>query len=463
MHIKRITIYVFFLVLVILSLYSSIDKPATTGIPSYRLTTQKTETGNTTRVDYIDESGNITFATDKHYATIIRIYEDGYVILEQYFDAEGNPAYQTLGYCALARHFNSDGLVDVIQYLDEQGEPVTTTSGYNNTHRTYTDDLSDTDTYYIDDAQVRNNYGFYSLHRSYDENRRIKEITYYDENGELTLHKNGYAKIARTYNDAGRVAYEYYFDVSGNPVFISSGYYGLYREYDEFGNAILITYLDADGQPMNGSRGFATVTRTYAYDGSMASAKYFDAAGEPVTIGRGQYGVEYVNGKGVYLDEDGEPMFRIDNFLNTHPHVVLFTGVLLTAVAMLLNGKGKYVFLIAYVLFIIIMTIWYREPGVSRGQFQFLWSYRQFFTSDMIRQEIINNIWLFVPLGALLYSPSHPHSWLWAVGLSAVIEAIQYFAGIGLCEIDDVISNGLGTMLGYGLLEAIFQFQRVKQ
>lgn len=148
-------------------------------------------------------------------------------------------------------------------------------------------------------------------------------------------------------------------------------------------------------------------------------------------------------------------MLRIDNFLNTHPLIVLVAGVFLTAVAVLLNGKGRYAFLIAYVLFIIIMTIWYRETGEPRGQFELFWSYRQFVTSDTIRQEIINNIWLFVPLGAILYSPSHPYRWTLAIGLSLLIEAVQLAFGIGVCEIDDVISNGIGVLIGYCIASAV--------
>ena len=400
----------------------------------------------------MDSTGAITFATDKQYATVIRTYENGHAILEQYLDAEGNPAVQPLGHCALARSYTADGLADVITYLDQDGQPVVTSSGYTAVHRTYTDRrLAETDTYFIDDVQVRNYYGFYSLHREYDENKRVSEITYLDENGQLTLHKNGYARIARTYNEAGEIEYEYYFDTKNEPAAASSGNYGLYREYDTDGNTILTVYLDAEGHPMDIGKGYASIARTYAEDGSVATARYFDAAGEPVTMGRGQYGYKYVNGQSLYLDEEGEPMLRLDTYLNTHPLLVLILGVLLTILALFLRDKSRAAFLIAYILFIVVMTIWYRETGDPKGQFRLFWSYRQFLTSESIRQQIIHNIWLFVPLGAGLFDHEHPHRWLWAAAVSIVIEGIQYVAGVGLCEIDDVISNGLGALIGFFL------------
>lgn len=100
----------------------------------------------------------------------------------------------------------------------------------------------------------------------------------------------------------------------------------------------------------------------------------------------------------------------------------------------------------------------YREPGESSAVFELFASYRDFFRSPTTRQNILNNIWLFVPLGAALYDPEHRGRWLWAVALSIVIESVQWFTGIGLCEVDDVISNSLGALIGYGVAEAMGGF-----
>ncbi len=82
------------------------------------------------------------------------------------------------------------------------------------------------------------------------------------------------------------------------------------------------------------------------------------------------------------------------------------------------------------------------------------WSYRQFLSSPSLRQSIINNIWLFVPLGALLYKPGSKR-FLIPFLLSIAIEVTQYLTGIGLCELDDVFSNGLGSIIGYSLVYAM--------
>lgn len=457
---KKTVAVLVFLLLIASTFFLMRETPAS-GHSSDCLRTQKTEDGNTKRTDYVDANGKITYAADKHYATVIRTYQNGRVILEQYFDAEGKPAIQTLGHCAVSHSYYDDGLSEVVTYLDQNGQAVITSSGYQAIHRTYDERrLSETDTYYIDGEQVENANGYYSCHRAYDEKKRVREIRYYDESGQLTLHKNGYAIITRTHNEAGKTEYERYFDTKGEPAAVFSGYYGLYREYDKSGRTTLTTYLDAEGLPMNGSKGYATLTRSYAEDGSVASVRFFSAAGKPVTIGRGQYGVEYVNGRGVYLDEDGEPVFRLDNYLNTHPMIVLAAGVILTVLAVLMKKRGRLAFLIFYLLFIAVMTVWYRESGAPIIQLKLFWSYRQFASSKLLRHAIINNIWLFVPLGAALYRPEHRLGWLWAIAFSFLIEAVQYLTGIGLCEIDDVISNGLGAIIGYGFHSGIREFIR---
>ena len=435
------------------SLYSAFNGSEPSGLPSYRLEIREAVDGDVKRLDYIDSDGNVTFAADKHYATIIKTYRDGHVVLEQYYDEKGDAAVQTAGHCALERHYNDAGLADVITYLDKDGEPEVTTSGYSSIHRSYNDlRLADTDTYYIGDERVKNANGFYAYKRGYNEEKRISEIEYLNEHGELALHKNGYARITRSYNDAGKVEYEFYFGTEREPVKNSSGCYGLYREYDEDGHAIVITFVDAEGRPMVGNKGYATVKRTYKENGSIESLRYFDAEGKPSTGLRSQYGIEYVDGQGVYLDEDGTQMFRLDNYLNNHLFVVVLFGIALTVMAVQLKGKWRVAFIIGYLLFICGMTLAYRESGVDQSASEFLWSYKEFVKSSSIRQTILNNIWLFVPLGAAVYSSEHPRRWIPVIGLSIVIELIQLALGIGLCEIDDVISNSIGTFIGYGIV-----------
>ena len=433
-----------FIVLTLLILSFVFEKKT---VNSSELTTITSKSGNQITTSYVDDKGKITFAGDKGYACIRRTYEDSHVILEEYLDAKGKPVVLSNGYSALSRSYEG-GLNTIITYLDKNLKCVVTALGYDSIRRSYNSSrLADTDTYWIGGEQVERSSGYWQYKRGYDDQRRINEIRYEDKNGALSTSTTfGYSLIKRSYTkNKGRI--DFYFDYHLNPVTGSLGQYGVKVE----GNST--TYLDRMGYPMNTLRGYATVVK----DGSKTL--YYNKEGSPVTIGRSQYGVQSVNGQSVYLDENGEMMFRLDNILNTHPYAVIVIALILTCTAITLRGRAKAAFIVLYILAIIYMTMWYRESGDSRGALTLFWSYKQFLRNAPLRQTIINNIWLFVPLGAALFSPGHPWRWLWCVGLSIAIEAIQWTAGIGLAELDDVVSNGIGAMTGAGIAWAMLSFK----
>lgn len=111
----------------------------------------------------------------------------------------------------------------------------------------------------------------------------------------------------------------------------------------------------------------------------------------------------------------------------------------------------------AYGLFVLYMTMVYREPADHRGRLELFYSYKRMLSNDGIRQQIVNNILLFVSLGAGLcsllsnrYSPvmSMFLSVAVCIALSVAIETVQWFFAIGMAEADDVVSNGLGGLIG---------------
>lgn len=398
--------------------------------PTDEITAVTTKTETQTRTDYVDGRGKLVNRSG--YSTLIRTFEDEKPVLEEYYDNKGRPSTLSSGYSKVKRLYKDD-LNTVIIYLDADGVPLVTKNGYDSIRRAYySSGKADTDTYYIGDRQVRGN--------------------------------EGYWQYKRVYNAAGKLSEGWYLDRDGDPIASSLGQYGFHREYDDDGRVASVTYLDALGQPMNTNRGYSTIR--YSYEDSGTKTLYYDVDGRPVTIGRNQYGILKSDGKGYYLDEDGEVMHRLDNVLNTHPWVVLVCGLILMIIAVFLRGRLRTGFLVIYVLFVLYMTMVYREPGESSAVFELFASYREFFRSPTTRQNILNNIWLFVPLGAALYDPEQRGRWLWAVAsdgsglrcrwlwaiaLSIVIESVQWFTGIGLCEVDDVISNSLGALIGYGV------------
>ena len=431
-------VFLFIFILLIVVTFCSINNNYTA--QSVELTVRTSETDKQIRADYIDSSGRITFAGDKGYASVVKKIEDGHVVLEQYLDEKGRAVTLPAGYSQIVHEYE-DSLNTVILYYDVNSFPVVVKDGYSSVHRTYNSfSLAETDTYWIGDTQVERKQGYWQYHRLYTDGK-ISEIRYLDQSGELVNSASGYALIRRSY--VGSATVDLYYDASGLPASSTLGQYG--KKTETVDGMQITTYLGIDGMAENTVRGYAIVKR------DRAKTLYYDKDGSPVTIGRNQYGIQKVGGQNIYLDEDGEQMLRLDNVLNTHPLLVLVFGVLMAIFGMALRGKGRAAFLILYVCFIVLMTIAYRETGNPRGRFELFHSYKQFLSSAMTRQNILNNIWLFVPLGAAIYAPGQRWGWLWAIGISVGIELIQFIFGIGLCELDDIISNSLGAIIGFGI------------
>ena len=66
-----------------------------------------------------------------------------------------------------------------------------------------------------------------------------------------------------------------------------------------------------------------------------------------------------------------------------------------------------------------------------------------------MRAGVINNIWLFVPLGTGLYR-IFQKKWVLLIPFvfSVLIETTQYITGLGFAEFDDVFGNTLGGWIG---------------
>lgn len=75
-------------------------------------------------------------------------------------------------------------------------------------------------------------------------------------------------------------------------------------------------------------------------------------------------------------------------------------------------------------------------------------------TWNFIYNTVGNLIW-FVPLGLLLGRGRALRALLLGAALSAAIELSQYLLMTGLTDIDDVILNALGSLLGWGIYRLI--------
>lgn len=102
-------------------------------------------------------------------------------------------------------------------------------------------------------------------------------------------------------------------------------------------------------------------------------------------------------------------------------------------------GKKK-VLVALYVLIILWITLFAREPMTTRIFQGLFWEIEMGYWNN-----IIQNILLFIPLGFLIGGKRGIIS---GVLLSIGIELTQYIAVLGYCELDDVLNNTIGAVIG---------------
>lgn len=113
--------------------------------------------------------------------------------------------------------------------------------------------------------------------------------------------------------------------------------------------------------------------------------------------------------------------------------------------------------LLAECIFIIFCsTVIYRETlPEPHSNFMPFWSYQAISEGDdMCLVEVLLNGILFIPVGFLVCGFRRMNRW-WKVALlgcviSCTIEGLQLWLQKGLCELDDVLHNTLGAIVGYG-------------
>ena len=114
------------------------------------------------------------------------------------------------------------------------------------------------------------------------------------------------------------------------------------------------------------------------------------------------------------------------------------------------------------VALILWITILSRETligtPISYHPFHALVSFLKEIQRGRLGANFLGNIILFVPVGVLLPSIT---GWkkMWktvatGIGFSLFIEIIQLITSRGCFDFDDVLLNGLGTVIGFGIFQA---------
>lgn len=115
--------------------------------------------------------------------------------------------------------------------------------------------------------------------------------------------------------------------------------------------------------------------------------------------------------------------------------------------------------LVEYVFFVYCSTVIYRKGYESAGyELSPFWSYTaiQEGRTELLTENIMNVV-VFIPVGLLLCIAFKQMTWWKAIligcGISVTIEALQFFFMRGFSELDDVMHNTLGCLIGWCMVK----------
>lgn len=124
--------------------------------------------------------------------------------------------------------------------------------------------------------------------------------------------------------------------------------------------------------------------------------------------------------------------------------------------------EKKFLFA-TYTIFIVWYTLLIREPRGLELVFklELSWAIRAWIVNSTIESkkeavQYLMNILFFIPCGLLfLWKDNWKRVFVTSLVLSLLIELSQFIFNLDWCEVDDVISNTLGAMIGWGVSRQI--------
>lgn len=125
-------------------------------------------------------------------------------------------------------------------------------------------------------------------------------------------------------------------------------------------------------------------------------------------------------------------------------------------------GKVLFVLYIGFLIYFLFLSDWYGREGVMdeyRYNLELFKEIRRFIVYReqlgvfAVFSNLFGNILIFVPFGFFISMASSSRSFLKALfnslGLSLCVEILQLVTRVGSFDVDDILLNTIGSVLGY--------------
>ncbi len=124
-------------------------------------------------------------------------------------------------------------------------------------------------------------------------------------------------------------------------------------------------------------------------------------------------------------------------------------------------GKVLFILYIAFLIYFLFLAEWYGRSGTEEYRYnlelfreirRFI-TYREQLGTFTVFANLFGNILIFVPYGFFISMAGKKRGFFktlfYSMGLSLCVEVAQLFTKVGSFDVDDILLNTIGGVLGY--------------
>lgn len=133
-----------------------------------------------------------------------------------------------------------------------------------------------------------------------------------------------------------------------------------------------------------------------------------------------------------------------------------------TAKGIRVVGKILFILYVIFILYFLLISDWYGRGGQLAEytynlelfkEIKRFWNYRESLGFFIVFSNLVGNVLIFIPFGFIIPLASKYRSFISSVAytfsLSLFVEIFQLFSKVGSFDVDDLLLNTFGGVLGY--------------
>ncbi|MBT3219101.1 MAG: serine/threonine protein kinase [Proteobacteria bacterium] len=242
--------------------------------------------GRLVKTSYFNaDGGAVVPDTEEGGCAVIEVEYQPRVQVSTCLNQEGHPTVNLQGICRYEIGLGKRGYEATHQYYGALNNPISLDgiSSWQIQHNDYGNAIEVGPFYDVAGKIVPSPQGGYLVRQLWDDEGKLVEKSYLDQDRKLVNGPEGAAIERRSFHLGGNQRTFAGYDSQSRPTTMVDGYASLKTEADHFGRIVTTSYLNAEGKPTANIHGIASETVTWEASGYQQDQRFFDVDGHQVS------------------------------------------------------------------------------------------------------------------------------------------------------------------------------------